>query len=484
MQQDKNKEVVVDTTPAAGPSNVTKDGKKKRNRKGGPPQTWVQKATSVNPHINNTNQFSALAELQEDEDGNKDGEQNAVIVVVDEHITTPQEVQLAPEGDEEINLEAVVIADSDDQNKRGNTEGQLSDSIDSTDTEEDYSGAEFEEEFSDALNVQPELNTVENMERQANSESPKQRDDAPQTPASCASSASVVRCTPSRLQQLINEATEVIQAIDHPAQVDQTPPRPPDKAKERWADIQEDNTETSHAGKFALLTELCPVQNITSSKTAMSKKKRSKRLSKLIKEWDPDLLGIAEPKIDSNAISKSYIQSLGLCVTFFCNSNNQQLPNIWLLWKEGFSAPNLIHRSNQQLTIECNGSIVTMVHASTLYVQRRSLWQELAHLNPLNTPWSIMGDFNAYLSPSEKKGGLRPTSPHLWRTSETTLNMNQLLKLQASVICSLGLIIGKVHVRVGGKIDRVFSTLTGVIGIPDGTTKYSKRLCFRITLLR
>ncbi|KAF9595141.1 hypothetical protein IFM89_037241 [Coptis chinensis] len=66
-------------------------------------------------------------------------------------------------------------------------------------------------------------------------------------------------------------------AIDHPAQVDQTPPRPPDKAKERWADIQEDDTETSHAGKFALLTELCPVQNITSSKTAMFKKKRSKR---------------------------------------------------------------------------------------------------------------------------------------------------------------------------------------------------------------
>ncbi|KAF9619623.1 hypothetical protein IFM89_007944 [Coptis chinensis] len=185
---------------------------------GGPPQTWVQKATSVNPHINNTNQFSALAELQEEEDGNKDGEQNALIVVVDEHITTSQEVQLAPEGDEEINLEAVVIADSDDQNKRGNTEGQLSDSTDSTDTEEDYSGAEFEEEFSDALNVQTELNTVENMERQANSESPKQREDAPQTPASCASSASVVRCTPSRLQQLINEATEVIQAIDHPAQ--------------------------------------------------------------------------------------------------------------------------------------------------------------------------------------------------------------------------------------------------------------------------
>ncbi|KAF9591013.1 hypothetical protein IFM89_001223 [Coptis chinensis] len=112
---------------------------------GGPSQTWVQKATYVNPPINNTDQFSALAELQEEEDRNKDREQNAVIVVVvDEHITTPQEVQLAPEGDEEINLEVVIIADSDDQNKQDNTEGQLSDSTDSTDTEEDYSGAEFE----------------------------------------------------------------------------------------------------------------------------------------------------------------------------------------------------------------------------------------------------------------------------------------------------------------------------------------------------
>ncbi|KAF9598374.1 hypothetical protein IFM89_027276 [Coptis chinensis] len=134
-------------------------------------------------------------------------------------------------------------------------------------------------------------------------------------------------------------------------QVDQTPPRPPDKAKERWADIQEDDTETTHAGKFALLT---------SSFRGIANAKTQNRLSKLIKEWDPDLLGIAEPKIDSNAISKSYIQSLGLCVTFFCNSNNQQLPNIWLLWKEGFSAPNLIHRLIKKPTIECNGSIVTM----------------------------------------------------------------------------------------------------------------------------
>ncbi|KAF9591014.1 hypothetical protein IFM89_001224 [Coptis chinensis] len=178
------------------------------------------------------------------------------------------------------------------------------------------------------------------MESQANSESPKHREDAPQTPASCASSASVVRCTPSWPQQLINEATEVIQAIDHQAQVDQTPPRPPDKVKE---------------------------------------------------------------------------------------SNNQQLPHIWLLWKEGFSALNLIHCSNQQMTIECNGSIVTMVHASTLYVHRRSLWQELVHLNPLNIPWLIMGDFNAYLSPSEKKGGLRPTFASMEEFRDT-VNMNQLIE--------------------------------------------------------
>ncbi|KAF9595956.1 hypothetical protein IFM89_006702 [Coptis chinensis] len=54
--------------------------------------------------------------------------------------------------------------------------------------------------------------------------------------------------------------------------------------------------------------------------------------------------------------------------------------------------------------------LITIVHAHCLYVQRRHLWLELSNINPINLPWLILGDFNAYLSVSEKKGGNNPTA--------------------------------------------------------------------------
>ncbi|KAF9591794.1 hypothetical protein IFM89_007349 [Coptis chinensis] len=95
-----------------------------------------RKTNPANPPISNANQFSALAKLNDAEDGNNEEEQNAVIAAV------------------EVN--------------KDNSEGQQSGS---TDTEEDYSGNEHDN--SDALNVQPNLQIAENVEIQDTSDSPR-----------------------------------------------------------------------------------------------------------------------------------------------------------------------------------------------------------------------------------------------------------------------------------------------------------------------
>ncbi|KAF9618690.1 hypothetical protein IFM89_002385 [Coptis chinensis] len=100
--------------------------------------------------------------------------------------------------------------------------------------------------------------------------------------------------------------------------------------------------------------------------------KSQNRLSKLINKWDPDILGIAEPKINPQEMSMVFLQSHGLSTKFHHNSRQCQVPNLWLFWKSTISPPNLLHCSQQQLTVE--------------------------------------GDFNAYLSDSEKQGGNKPSA--------------------------------------------------------------------------
>ncbi|KAF9590927.1 hypothetical protein IFM89_000472 [Coptis chinensis] len=65
------------------------------------------------------------------------------------------------------------------------------------------------------------------------------------------------------------------------------------------------------------------------------------RLSKLIKKWDPDIVGIAKPKIHPKDIPISFLHTLGMSTVFFSNpgTDPNRVPNIWLIWKS--SRPNL-----------------------------------------------------------------------------------------------------------------------------------------------
>ena len=48
---------------------------------------------------------------------------------------------------------------------------------------------------------------------------------------------------------------------------------------------------------------------------------------------------------------------------------------------------------------------MTFVYASTSYIQRRRLWQELFSLKPMHAPWLVMGDFNSVLGAHQVRGG-------------------------------------------------------------------------------
>ncbi|KAF9588044.1 hypothetical protein IFM89_007219 [Coptis chinensis] len=109
-------------------------------------------------------------------------------------------------------------------------------------------------------------------------------------------------------------------------------------------------------------------------------------------------------------MSMSFLQSQGLSTTFHHNSRRSQVPNLWLFWKSSITPPNLLHCSQQQLTMEVEGAIITIIHAHCIYIQRRQLWTELQHISNANFPWLLMGDFNAYLSYSEKQGGNIPSA--------------------------------------------------------------------------
>ncbi|XP_061366248.1 uncharacterized protein LOC133309482 [Gastrolobium bilobum] len=59
--------------------------------------------------------------------------------------------------------------------------------------------------------------------------------------------------------------------------------------------------------------------------------------------------------------------------------------------------------------------LFTVVYGSPRKMERKGMWDSLIRLkNNINGPWALMGDFNAYLRPSEKKGGGEPN----WKATQ------------------------------------------------------------------
>ncbi|KAF9591206.1 hypothetical protein IFM89_002861 [Coptis chinensis] len=183
------------------------------------------------------------------------------------------------------------------------------------------------------------------------------------------------------------EAKKVLQMIVRKQHygVDEKEPPDPKTPTSRWGDMAEDDVEEEHdptVGLMGLMVNdtqesdlICRSRNrpqwqkqqtYPPATRGIANDKSQNRLSKLINKWDPDIVGIAEPMISPDDFSK--------------------------------------------ITVEVDGVLLSIIHAHCNYVNRRQLWMDLHQLSLMNLPWLILGDFNTYLSYSDKQGGHRPST--------------------------------------------------------------------------
>ncbi|KAF5176879.1 hypothetical protein FRX31_033535 [Thalictrum thalictroides] len=138
----------------------------------------------------------------------------------------------------------------------------------------------------------------------------------------------------------------------------------------------------------------------------IAKEDAQNRMRKLVRNYNPDYLGILEPMIFPKDIPYGCLQSLGLSQTILHNDRGDKKPNIWILYKNNCLVPQILSMSNQHITVEVNGVFLSVVHGHTYYVRRRELWERLSATS--GKPWLLMGDFNSYLCNEEKKGVRKP----------------------------------------------------------------------------
>lgn len=135
-------------------------------------------------------------------------------------------------------------------------------------------------------------------------------------------------------------------------------------------------------------------------------------LEKLCKSHKPNFLFIAEPWISTSQIPTSCLQQLNLKI-FAVNDRAQLISNLWCLCSHNYS-PNIIASSLQfvALSIPIGDQLICVaaVYASTNYIARRDLWEDLAQLQQSYVnPWCFIGDFNAILGAHEYRGPGLPT---------------------------------------------------------------------------
>lgn len=120
----------------------------------------------------------------------------------------------------------------------------------------------------------------------------------------------------------------------------------------------------------------------------------------------PDLVLIAEPRIDLCNFPESFWSKLKLKV-FAVNNRNSFAPNLWCICASSIS-PGVIVSSSLHVTFsvvwESQLIYLTSVYAATTYTVR-SLWHELAQLSQsFDGPWCYMGDFNDVVGAHEHRG--------------------------------------------------------------------------------
>ena len=135
-------------------------------------------------------------------------------------------------------------------------------------------------------------------------------------------------------------------------------------------------------------------------------------LRRMVRRYQPSLIGISEPFINLSSLKSSFWHSLKMFPAAV-NDRGDQTPNIWLICDQAIQ-PTLLLATEQQLTISCTldnvSCVMTWVYAKTTTSERRRLWEDLLHIknNFVQGPWIVLGDFNCVLGAHEKRGGILP----------------------------------------------------------------------------
>ncbi|XP_026448250.1 uncharacterized protein LOC113348618 [Papaver somniferum] len=125
------------------------------------------------------------------------------------------------------------------------------------------------------------------------------------------------------------------------------------------------------------------------------------KLREMIRDFHPEVFGLAEPKVACSANFGRRLISEGYSSFII---NNSGIANLWVCYMDGLHV-SVVNSSKQAITIAADGVYISFVHASYIQTTRRRLWQQLVMQDSI-TPWLVIGDFNCILHLNEKKGGL------------------------------------------------------------------------------
>ncbi|XP_026458909.1 uncharacterized protein LOC113359504 [Papaver somniferum] len=110
------------------------------------------------------------------------------------------------------------------------------------------------------------------------------------------------------------------------------------------------------------------------------------KLRSLVKSFNPSLVILAKPKVHYSSDFCKKLKLAGMHYKAIHNSSNGDKGNIWIMWCSSIQKPKVIHSSEQSIIVEVGDSLITGMHAASLTVQRRSLWNDLLTINILDKP--------------------------------------------------------------------------------------------------
>lgn len=109
----------------------------------------------------------------------------------------------------------------------------------------------------------------------------------------------------------------------------------------------------------------------------ISRKEAKYKLYELVKEFKPDIIGLAEPRVACSARFRRSLKINGFSSEIIHNSVDNNIVNLWILSSSSMMVPVVINNPRQAITVSVDGVHISFIHAGYLQVTRRQLWQQL-----------------------------------------------------------------------------------------------------------